>query len=132
MWDCKYFTWSLDNPRGFDVHLPTTARILPTTRDPRFRVNLLPSTAVFALMSWMIATSYQIHSQTAFRGGIGENVDELIEELGNLPLGIAQAAIYIRDLDLALSAYLKLLREKRQRMVLLHESFRDVPDNKCL
>jgi hypothetical protein len=36
------FTWSPDNPKGIDVHLPKTGRILLTTRDPRFEGEFAP------------------------------------------------------------------------------------------
>ena len=123
------FTWSQENTAGIDVYLPKSGRILLTTRDPRFEGVFAPvnNSLRVDVMNDSEARVLLIKSTPAhlLEGSTRGTIEELIEELGNLPLGVAQAAVNIRDLNLTLGDYIDLFRKKRQRMDLFYISFQD-------
>ena len=107
-------------------HVPRQGRILVTTRDSRFQgdvapashgVQVLPMTPVEAKDLLLRSISRPV--ETTERELSGRSVEDLLEELGNLPLAIAQAAANIRHLSWSIQDYVAAYRNKKQRMNLM-------------
>ena len=107
-------------------HVPRQGRILITTRDSRFQgdvapashgVQVQPMTPVEAKDLLLRSISRPI--ETTERELSGRSVENLLEELGNLPLAIAQAAANIRHLSWSIQDYVAAYRNKKQRMTLM-------------
>jgi tetratricopeptide (TPR) repeat protein len=115
--------------------LPRSGRLLITTRDERFvgavskaqdAQRVLPMDADEAqdLLLSSIPSDLVSVSHHATRRA----VTELLDELGNLPLAIAQAAANIHDRRSNLIDYVILYREKKRRMALMREPAWDFQD----
>ena len=142
--ESKYQDWILvlDNaddieqfrPRGennISTYVPRKGRILITTRDQRFQgevaaahdgQHVTPLTDEEA--NDLLLRSVPFHLNDTVTNS-KEIASELLDELGNLPLAIAQAAANILELQLSLAQYVAAYRDKRQRMELLSSPARD-------
>ena len=107
-------------------HVPRQGRILITTRDSRFQgdvapashgVQVLPMTLVE--VKDLLLRSISRPVETNERELPGRSVEDLLEELGNLPLAIAQAAANIRHLSWSIQDYVAAYPNKKQRMTLM-------------
>ena len=115
--------------------LPRNGRLLITTRDERFvgavskaqdaqRVSPMDASEAKDLIITSIPPDMvQINHPATQRA-----VTELLDELGNLPLAIAQAAANIHDRRSNLIDYVILYREKKRRMALMKEPVWDFQD----
>lgn len=116
-----------DNEDEFAISrfIPRQGRILITTRDRRFQGTVAATSDGMKVdsMSKEDAKYLLIGSIPGYliRDGSDSMRDakELIEELGYLPLAIAQAAANILEQQLTLAEYVSFYRDKRQRMNLM-------------
>jgi tetratricopeptide (TPR) repeat protein len=112
--------------------IPQKGRILITTRDQRFqglvagahdgqRVDPMDNDEAKCLLLKSIPEHLsRVNSKRRDRAA-----QELLEELGNLPLAVAQAAANIVDQHLSLTEYVSLYRDKKRRMGLMKSPVRD-------
>ncbi|KAK3711906.1 hypothetical protein LTR37_009424 [Vermiconidia calcicola] len=105
--------------------LPENADILITTRDPRFLGAVVPASNGIKVPAMeeteateLLKSSVPPHLATAADGNA---VSELLDDLGNLPLAVAQAAANISELQISLSVYTKSYQNRRDRALLMQE-----------
>lgn len=109
--------------------LPGKGDILITTRDPRFlgelvpadqgkRVKTLESGEAHKLLFQSIPT-HLIHSTQQ------HDIEDLLDQLGDLPLAICQAAANIRELQIDLPRYLGAYTDQKNRMEVMQVPFLD-------
>ena len=127
--DLDTFVGNSDNVHSIDKHLPKIGKILLTTRDPRFVGMFSPisDNLPVEVMGIDDAQSLLLKSlpSNIVQEAKDEHIKKLLLQLGHLPLGIAQAAVNIRDLAISLEEYLRLFLEKSHQMELLGEPFMD-------
>lgn len=103
--------------------LPSSGRVLITTRDRRFRGEVVDAENAIQIkpMSDEEARRMLLKSipQDLRDAGVSSLGSLLLEELGNLPLAISQAAANIRELEHSLESYSRLYQDKKQRLDLL-------------
>ncbi|KAK5202855.1 hypothetical protein LTR47_011349 [Exophiala xenobiotica] len=113
-------------------YIPRNGRILITTRDKRFQgtvaaaldgehVKPMDSDEARALLR----RSIPVHLMKPDPNEMVSATTELLNELGNLPFAIAQAAANILDQELTLTKYVTLYKEKKERMLLMRVPVRD-------
>jgi tetratricopeptide (TPR) repeat protein len=114
-------------------YLPKKGRILLTTRDRRFQgifaaassgVQVKPMSNDEAMTLLHRSVASRLVKEEKYSSNSGAS--ELLEELGNLPLAIGQAAANIRELQLTVEQYVVSYRDKSQRMGLMQEPVRDL------
>jgi tetratricopeptide (TPR) repeat protein len=106
-------------------YIPRRGRILITTRDRRFQGSIAAAKdgMCVELMSGQEAESLLLKSVPEHL--VQQNlanafmISELVEELGYLPLAIAQAAANIVDQQLSFAEYVRLFQEKKRRLQLM-------------
>ncbi|KAK5716359.1 hypothetical protein LTR17_016402 [Elasticomyces elasticus] len=116
--------------------MPRSGRILITTRDKRFQgtiagaqngLRVLPmKTEEATKLLWRCMPA---HLPNADPKNTTNTAAELLVELGNLPLAIAQAAANIVDRQPSLAEYVTLYREKRRRLGLMQVPVQDFQSN---
>jgi tetratricopeptide (TPR) repeat protein len=120
-----------ENSSSISQCVPRRGRILITTRDRRFQgtvaaasdgmcVDLMSEEEAEALLMKSIP-QHLVKRQ----GANSFMAKELVEELGYLPLAIAQAAANIVDQQLSFAEYVRLFREKKGRMNLMQTPAND-------
>jgi tetratricopeptide (TPR) repeat protein len=121
-----------DTASGKSIYqcLPKKGSILITTRDSRFsgtvasaKNNIHVQAMSHEEARTLLANSLPFDLST---GGEEVAANVLLEELGNIPLAIAQAAANIRELQLTVTNYVKAYRAKRDQMALLRQPVIDL------
>ena len=109
--------------------LPRNGRILITTRDPRFLGSFAAAGNGLQVKTMnpdearnLLINSLPGHLTASL---VESDVQELLERLGNLPLGIAQAAANIDDLQQTFAEYVRAYKDKQNRMELMQLPFQD-------
>lgn len=111
--------------------LPRHGRLLITTRDRRFqgRVAAANDGMKVEALTMKEAKKLLIESIPPYLVRQGSDMmsqaEQLVEELGYLPLAIAQAAANILDQQLTLGEYVSFYQDKKQRMCLMEAPARD-------
>lgn len=119
---------------GFDLRtvIPQSAAVIITTRDQRFLGSFVPARQGCRVVPFEDheAARLLLRSVPSHLANDASNtfVKELLDELGKLPLAIAQAAANIRELQMSLTQYIRAYREKRDRMALMQEPAFDEPN----
>ena len=113
-------------------YMPTHCHILVTIRDDRWLGKLVPADdgIYIVSMSPMQAVSLLLGSKPQYLRIVNPtelqaSATALVEQLGNLPLAVSQAAANIRENSLSLNAYITLYQDKTMRMKLLREGVFD-------
>lgn len=109
--------------------LPDNADILITTRDPRFIGSVVSASCGIKVVAMddseartLLKSSIPAHLATTANE---DAISELLDNLGNLPLAVAQAAANVRELQISLLQYNTSYRNKRDRNELMHEPVGD-------
>lgn len=109
--------------------VPRNGRVLITTRDPRFLGSFAPAMNGLRVRPMdpeeakkLLITSLPGHLTASLKES---DVQNLLYKLGNLPLGIAQAAANIDDLQLTLVEFVRAYEDKENRMELMQLPFQD-------
>lgn len=111
-------------------YIPRKGRILMTTRDRRFQgtvakaadgEKVLPMTDAEARQLLIKSVPSHLRNNWDLKHHISamESLPELLSELGNLPLAIAQASANISDQNITLTSYIQAYRRKEERMGLM-------------
>lgn len=123
------FIKDLGNEQSIVRFVPRNGRVLITTRDPRFLGNFAPAANGLQVKTMdpeearnLLITSLPGHLTASL---VESDVQQLLDVLGNLPLGIAQAAANIDDLQQTFSEYVRAYEDKRNRMELMQLPFQD-------
>ena len=123
------FTTDLGNEQSIRRFVPRNGRVLITTRDPRFLGGFAPATNGLQVKPMdpdearqLLITSLPGHLTASL---IGSDVQSLLDKLGNLPLGIAQAAANIDDLQLTFAEFVRAYDNKENRMEMMQLPFQD-------
>ncbi|CCH34197.1 hypothetical protein ABZ816_10270 [Actinosynnema sp. NPDC047251] len=100
-----------ESPRDLHPLLPSGGHVLITTRNTGFgglgavvRLDVLPRADSVALLRARVSAMSE------------EEADDLAELLGDLPLGLAQAAAYLEESGLPLADYFTLIRTHERMM----------------
>lgn len=134
--DADEFYGGTELPGGSDglfmgKFLPRHGRMLITRRDRRFQGSVAAADNGVKVeeMTEKEALNLLIGSVPGYlveeRSDAANHAKQLIEELGYLPLAIAQAAANILEQQLSLSEYVSLYQEKKQRADLMQTPARD-------
>lgn len=103
--------------------LPSSGRVLITTRDRRFRGEIVDAGNAIQVKPMSDEEARQMLLKSIPQDLRGAEVSShgswLLEELGNLPLAISQAAANIREFEYNLESYSLLYQDKKQRLDLL-------------
>lgn len=109
--------------------VPRNGRILITTRDPRFLGSFAAAGNGLQVKTMnpnearnLLINSLPRHLTVSL---VESDVQKLLEMLGNLPLGIAQAAANIDDLQQTFAEYVRAYEDKQNRMELMQLPFQD-------
>ncbi|KAK5167647.1 uncharacterized protein LTR77_007346 [Saxophila tyrrhenica] len=122
-----------DVSTAINTYIPRNCRVLITTRDPRFvggyaaadhGVQVKPMSPEEAAR--LLFKSVPRHLAQTVTDETAEDVQELLEALGCLPLAVAQAAANIRDQQLSILQYSRAYRDKERRMGLMRMPVRDL------
>ena len=107
-------------------HVPRQGRILITTRDSRYQGDVAPASHGVRVLPMslieakdLLLRSISIPIEMIKKDSSERSIEELLEELGNLPLAIAQAAANIRHLSWPIKDYVAAYHDKKQRMTLM-------------
>ena len=120
-------TANQDNSISISQYIPRRGRILITTRDRRFQGSVAAASNGLCvdLMSAEEAESLLLKSvpQHLVQQNLANifMAKELVDELGYLPLAIAQAAANILDQQLSFAEYVRLFQEKKRRIQLMQK-----------
>ena len=119
------------SPKGARINefLPNTGKILLTTRDLRFAGVFAPLHHRLHVDVMDEGEARNLFVKSIFphllEGSSTKSLDRLLQELGNLPLGVAQTAVNIRNFGVTLDIYLKNFLQKHQWTDLLQTPFID-------
>jgi hypothetical protein len=116
------FMGTVNQDNSISQYIPRRGRILITTRDRRFQGSFAASSNGLCvdLMSAEEAESLLLKSVPQHFANIFM-AKELVDELGYLPLAIAQAAANILDQQLSFAEYVRLFQEKKRRVRLVQK-----------
>jgi len=120
---------SIDDLRLRD-YLPKTGRTLITTRNSRLVGEISSAKDGIPVRSMEPKEAKKlllnsIPQELSSSDNADEQASELVEELGCLPLAIAQASANIRHLRISLTAYANSYAERKSRMELLETAVND-------
>ncbi|KAK4443660.1 hypothetical protein QBC34DRAFT_476804, partial [Podospora aff. communis PSN243] len=115
-----------DFRNSMDCYIPRKGRILITTRDPRFQGQFTAADNGLNVLPMDDEESVQLLAKSVPARLQGNHPDAALQELvgllGNLPLGIAQAAANIVDQQISLSEYLVSYQNASDRLGALLEA----------
>ena len=123
------FVGDLGSEQSIGRFVPRRGRVLVTTRDPRFLGSFAPAANGLQVKTMdreearnLLITSLPSHLTASL---VESDVQVLLDMLGNLPLGVAQAAANIDDLQQTFAECVRAFDVKRNRMELMQLPFQD-------
>ena len=131
--DLDQFLGRAPGTTNLSSYLPSKGDILITTRDPRFLGGFVPASQGKPVreLERCDALSLLLKSIPSHLTGTArqEETAELLDQLGDLPLAIAQAAANVTELQIDLSTYISAYQNKTQRAIVMQEPFFDSEAN---
>lgn len=120
-------TGNQDNSISISQYIPRRGRILITTRDRRFQGSVAAATNGLCVDLMSAEEAEALLLKSVPQHLVQQNLanvfmaKELVNELGYLPLAIAQAAANILDQQLSFAEYVRLFQEKKRRIQLMQK-----------
>ena len=131
--DLEQFLGKAPGTTNLSSYLPSKGDILITTRDPRFLGGFVPAGQGKRVreLERCDALSLFLKSIPGHLAGTArrEETEKLLDQLGDLPLAIAQAAANVTELQIDLSTYISAYQNKTERAVVMQEPFFDSEAN---
>ena len=131
--DLDQFLGRAPGTKNLSSYLPSKGDILITTRDPRFLGGFVPAGQGKRVreLERCDALSLLLKSIPSHLAGTArqEETEKLLDQLGDLPLAIAQAAANVTELQIDLSIYISAYRNRTERAIVMQEPFFDSEAN---
>ena len=131
--DLDQFLGRAPGSRNLSSYLPSKGDILITTRDPRFLGGFVPAGQGKRVreLERCDALSLLLKSIPSHLAGTArqEETEKLLDQLGDLPLAIAQAAANVTELQIDLSTYISAYQNRTERAIVMQEPFFDSEAN---
>ena len=131
--DLDQFLGRAPGTTNLSSYLPSKGDILITTRDPRFLGGFVPAGQGKRVreLERCDALSLLLKSIPSHLAGTArqEETEKLLDQLGDLPLAIAQAAANVTELQIDLSIYISAYRNRTERAIVMQEPFFDSEAN---
>ena len=127
--DLDRFTGRLPNTRNLSSYLPGKGDVLITTRDPRFLGGFAPGrqgkrVSEFARSDARTLLLSSVPSHLADTA-LHQDIERLLDQLGDLPLAIAQAAANVNELQIDLCTYISAYDDQKERSQVMQAPFCD-------
>ena len=131
--DLDQFLGRAPGTTNLSSYLPGKGDILITTRDPRFLGAFVPAGQGKRVreLERCDALSLLLKSIPGHLAGTArqEETEKLLDQLGDLPLAIAQAAANVTELQIDLSTYISAHQNRTERAIFMQEPFFDSEAN---
>ena len=131
--DLDQFLGRAPGTTNLSSYLPSKGDILITTRDPRFSGGFVPAGQGKRVreLERCDALSLLLRSISGHLAGTArqEETEKLLDQLGDLPLAIAQAAANVTELQIDLSTYISAYQNREERAIVMQEPFFDSEAN---
>ena len=131
--DLDQFLGRAPGTTNLSSYLPSKGDILITTRDPRFLGVFVPAGQGKRVreLERCDALSLLLKSIPDHLAGTArqEETEKLLDQLGDLPLAIAQAAANVTELQIDLSTYISAYQNRTERAIVMQEPFFDSEAN---
>ena len=131
--DLDQFLGRAPGTTNLSSYLPSKGDILITTRDPRFSGGFVPAGQGKRVreLERCDALSLFLKSIPGHLAGTArrEETEKLLDQLGDLPLAIAQAAANVTELQIDLSTYISAYQNRTERAIIMQEPFFDSEAN---
>ena len=131
--DLDQFLGRAPGTTNLSSYLPSKGDTLITTRDPRFLGGFVPAGQGKRVreLERRDALSLLLKSIPSHLAGTArqEETEKLLDQLGDLPLAIAQAAANVTELQIDLSTYISAYQNRTERAIVMQEPFFDSEAN---